>query len=72
MENASGIFTLFASILKANKKEGCQLENAKIDDLCTRFSNLFVLWDGAFSYASKLDPTADYSKNYRSFVTAAV
>ena len=32
----------------------------------------FVLWDGAFSYASKLYPTADDIKNYKRFITASV
>ena len=49
MENASQIFSLFTNILKVNKKEGRELENADIDVLCTRFSNLCVLWDDAFS-----------------------
>ena len=72
MENASAIFTEFASILKANKRKDCELCNECIDALCARFSNLFVLWDGAFSYASKLDPAEDDIKQYSRFVTAAV
>ena len=72
MENASAIFTEFASILKANKRKGCELCHECIDALCARFSNLFVFWDGAFSYASKLDPSEDDTKQYIRFATAAV
>lgn len=72
MENASAIFAEFASILKANKRSDCVLCNEGIDALCARFSNLFVLWDGAFSYASKLNPSEDDIQQYSRFVTAAV
>mmetsp|Transcript_18795 Transcript_18795/g.40722 ORF Transcript_18795/g.40722 Transcript_18795/m.40722 type:complete len:254 (-) Transcript_18795:64-825(-) len=72
MENASAIFALFANILKVNKKEGFLLLDEDIDALCNQFSNLCVLWDGAFSYASILDPTDNDIKQYKRFVTAAV
>ena len=72
MENTSVIFAEFVSILKANKKKDCELCNACIDALCARFSRLFVLWDGAFSYASKLDPSTEDIIQYRRFITAAV
>ena len=72
MENASIIFAEFASILKANKKKYCELCDACIDALCAQFSRLVVLWDGAFSYASKLDPSTEDIIQYRRFVTAAV
>ena len=72
MENASVIFAEFASILKANKKNDWELCDACIDALCARFSILFVLWDGAFSFASKLDPSAECIIQYRRFVTDGV
>ena len=72
MENANAIFTEFANILKANKEEGCELCDVCIEDLCAQFSNVFVLWDGAFSFVSKLNPTGDDIKQYKRFVTAAV
>ena len=72
MENASVIFAEFTSILKANKKKDCELCDACVDALCARLSRLFVLWDGAFSNASKLDPSTEDIIQYRRFVTAAV
>ena len=72
MTNADEIFSIFAGILKANKKEDCKMSEDDIDILCSRFSNLFVLWDGAFSFASKIDPTTNDILQYKRFVTAAV
>jgi len=66
------IFSLFAGILKANARAGCVMTHPEIDAFCAQFSNLFVLWDGAFSYASTLDPTDDDITQYKRFVTAAV
>ena len=56
MTNAHEIFGLWAGILKRNAKDGCTLKDDEIDQLCARFANLCLLWDGAFSYASKVDP----------------
>ena len=72
MNDSSDIFTLFADILKANKKEGCKYENSAIDEICKKYAPLCVLWDGAFSYASKMNPTAEDITMYLRFVTAAV
>lgn len=72
MNDSSDIFTLFADILKANKKEGCKYENSAIDEICKKYETLCVLWDGAFSYASKMNPTAEDITMYLRFVTAAV
>ena len=77
MCNAREIFTLFANILKANKKEGCKItEDGNVDDdidnLCNSFADLCVLWDGAFSYASTINPTEQDIEMYTRFVTAAV
>ncbi|KAL7525693.1 hypothetical protein ACHAXR_001117, partial [Thalassiosira sp. AJA248-18] len=72
MSNAAEIFSLFAGILKANAKPDSPYTHPKIDDLCSTFSNLFVLWDGAFSFASRIDPSEDDIVQYKRFVTAAV
>lgn len=72
MNNASDIFSSFADILKKNKKEGCVLDDAMIDALCKSYAELCVLWDGAFSYASTIDPTKNDIDMYQRFVTAAV
>eukprot|EP00984_Skeletonema_dohrnii_P023410 scaffold12506_cov64-Skeletonema_dohrnii-CCMP3373.AAC.1 len=60
------------SILKKNRKVGCEYDESQIDAICQRFAKLCVLWDGAFSYASKIDPTKDDILMYERFVTAAV
>ena len=72
MSNAGQIFAVFAGILKENAKDDCKLSKDQIDDLCKRFGAVFVLWDGAFSLASKIDPTADDVEMYLRFVKAAV
>ena len=72
MSNASEIFELFAELLKANKKENCSMSDKQIEDMCGQFANLCVLWDGAFSIASKVDPSDDDILHYSRFVKAAV
>jgi len=72
MSNADEIFSIFANILKSNKKPGCSYGDVEIDALCKSFANLCILWDGAFSYASKVNPTADDIALYKRYVTAAV
>ena len=72
MSNASEIFAIFANILKENAKDNCTMTTTEIDAMCKQFSDVCVLWDGAFSYASKVDPTANDIAQYRRFVKAAV
>ncbi len=72
MDNATELFDTFASILKKHKKEGCIFTGDKIDLLCDQFKAVFVLWDGAFSYARKIDPTEEDCARYEEFITAAV
>ena len=43
-----------------------------IDGMCKEFSNLFLLWDGAFSLARKVDPTDEDIAMYQRFVDAAI
>ena len=71
MENASDIFSKFAVVLKS-KKRNDGMDDTEIDSLCLRCADLSVLWDGAFSYASKLDPTNEDIATYERFVNAAV
>ena len=74
MENASKMFTLFAGILKANRRPDSKYDSPeKIDELCNSFAGTFVLWDGAFSFASKIAPSKEHGiLQYIRFVTAAV
>ena len=73
MENASEIFPLFANILMANKRPDSKFSTQdEIDDLCNSFKNAFILWDGAFSFASKISPSEDNVQQYSRFSTVAV
>ena len=72
MSNADEIFTLFAEILKENAKKDCKLTHDEIEELCQKYSNLYILWDGAFSYASTINPSREDIAMYERFVTAAV
>lgn len=45
---------------------------AQIDELCHRFGSTCVLWDGAFSYASTINPSNEDIAWYERFVKAAV
>ena len=72
MNHAAELFDTFAGILKDNRKEGCLFDDSDIDDLCSQFRAVFLLWDGVFSYARKIDPTEDDCAQYNQFVSAAV
>ena len=44
MENASKMFTLFAGILKVNRRPDSKYDSPeKIDELCNSFASIFVL-----------------------------
>ena len=47
------------------------MSDLDIDDLCSRFANLLLLWDGAFSYATKIDPTLEDIAMYDRYCSAA-
>ena len=72
MANAYAMFTHFSDILKRNKKENCVYSNEMIEELCSDFSRLSVLWDAAFSLASKINPTPDDLKEFKRYVRAAI
>eukprot|EP00985_Skeletonema_marinoi_P024876 scaffold17724_cov139-Skeletonema_marinoi.AAC.1 len=59
MSNADEIFTLVAEILKENAKKDCKLTHDEIEELCQKYSNLYILWDGAFSCASTINPSRE-------------
>ena len=65
-------FALFGNILKANKNPYCELSDVQLDAFCTRIGNLFLLWNGDVSYASKVDPSPADIWMYNRLVSAAV
>ena len=72
MNNVSYLFDEFSSILKSGKRSNCELSNDNIDKLCGHFQSVFLLWDGAFSYARTINPTANDVIPYQQFVDATV
>ena len=72
MSNASDTFKSFPDTLKKCKKDDCKLRDKEIDDICQSYANLCVLWDCAFSFASKKGPMKNDIVMPRRFVTAAV
>ena len=71
MADAHDMFTHFSGILKTNKKEDCPYTNKMINEMCANFARLSMLWDAAFSLASKINPTPDELRNYRQYVGVA-
>ena len=55
MDNAAYIFDEFKLILKDGKRED-SIEDEYIDRMCEKYKSVFLLWDGAFSLARKVDP----------------
>jgi len=72
MDNASHIFDQFAAIFKEWKKKDCLLSDDDLDLLCLHFREAYVLWDGAFSVARKIDPTDEDAETYQRFALAAL
>ncbi len=72
MNNASHIFDQFAAIFKEGKRKDCLLSDDDIDLLCLHFWEVYVLWDGAFSLARKIDPTDKDAETYQRFTLAAL
>ena len=76
MSNADVIFKQFADILKdpSNRRSDCALNKDEIDLLCQKFADLsiLILWDGALSYASKIDPSEEDIVMYERFAKAAI
>jgi len=72
MNNSTYLFEEFASILKLGKRDDCEFSNDTIDTLCQHYHTVFLLWDGAFASARKINPTPEDAKIYEQFVEAAV
>jgi hypothetical protein len=74
MSNADVIFKQFAEILKdpSNRRSDCALNNDELDLLFQQFAELSMLWDGAFSYASKIDPSEEDIVMYERFAKTAI
>jgi hypothetical protein len=72
MNNATYVFSKFSSILKLGKWDNCELGDEDIDTFCQHFQSVFVLWDGAFSFARKFNPTTEDVRMYQQFIETAV
>jgi hypothetical protein len=72
INNATYLFGQFSLFLKLGKWDNFELSNDAIDALCQHYQMVFVLWDGAFSFARKINPTKEDAQMYRRFVDAAV
>lgn len=72
MDNATYLFDQFSSILKSGKRDDCEMSDDKIDELCTNFQMVFLLWDGSFLLARKYNPTKEDWEEYQRYVDAAV
>ena len=59
MNNSSYLFDQFKLILISGKRDGCELEDDHIEELCKHFQTAFLLWDGAFASARKINPTPE-------------
>ena len=71
MNNASYIFDQFTSLLHEGegRRDGCTLTKEDIEKRCEEYKSAFLLWDGAFSFARKLNPENVDREMYRRFVT---
>ncbi len=47
----------FVAIFKEGKREECLLADADIDLMCLHFWEVYVLWDGSFSFARMINLT---------------
>ncbi len=72
MNNAIYVFSESYSILKLEKWENRKLRDKDINTFCQHFHSVFVLWDGAFSFARKFNPTMEDVRMYQQFIDAAV
>jgi hypothetical protein len=72
MNNATYLFEEFVSILKLGKRDVCELSNDAIDIVCQHFHSVFLLWDGVFASARKINSTFEDAEIYGQFVEAAV
>ena len=71
MTHAYQMFTHFSTILKHSKKDDCKYTDQMIDEICADFALLSVLWDGALSLASKVNPRSSDIELFKRYVRAA-
>jgi hypothetical protein len=72
MNNSSYLFGEFSSIFKIGKQSNCELSDDAIAALCQHFQSVFLLRDGAFSFARTIYPMQNDVIAYQQFVDAAV
>ncbi|KAL7553941.1 hypothetical protein ACHAWF_017571 [Thalassiosira exigua] len=72
IENATYVFDKWSKILTEGKRDGCTLEDREIEAKVNEYRRAFLLWDGAFSFARKVDPTKEDIVMFKRFVSAAV
>ncbi len=73
MDNASFVFDLFKQILKEGKKAGLPDDfDSMIELMCKKYKSAFLLWDGAFSFAQKVNPTFHDRLIFAQYVSAIV
>ncbi len=72
INNATYLFGEFSLFLKLGKRDNCELSNKNIHGVCHYFQTVFVLWDGVFSFARKINPMEEDVQMYGQFVGTAV
>jgi hypothetical protein len=72
INNITYLFGEFSKLSKLGKRDNCELSNDAIDALCQHFQSVFVLWDGAFLFARKINLTQEDTRMYQRFVDATV
>lgn len=70
--NANHIFDEFAKIFIEHKRKDCVLSDDEIRQLCEDHKRAILLWDGAFSHARTVDPTAHDFAMYQRYINGAV
>jgi hypothetical protein len=72
MNNASHIFDLFVAFFKEGKREECLLAYTDIDVMCLHFWEVYILWDGEFLLARRINLTDEDAEAYQTFLLVAV
>jgi hypothetical protein len=71
-EQFTSFFHQFKLILISGKWKDCELKDHDIEELCKHFQTVFLLWDGVFASARKINPMPEDAKIYGRFVKAIV
>ncbi len=72
MGNAYEMFDHFKVILKTNRREDSPFTFPMIDEMCADFARVSILWDGAFSLASKINPPSSDIVKFKRFARAGI